>query len=627
MQGPLYRLLFVIGTLIGVSFLGGLLAMMTGEFASLNEAVWWAFLRLSDPGYLGDDHGLVLRTISTFLTVAGYVLFLGALIAIMTQWLNQALRRLESGLTPIADRDHLVVLGWTSKTATLVRELLISGPRQTRSGWWHRRSENPRVTVLAEDVDAELQQELRERVGPEFRPEFVILRSGTPLRLEHLRRVAAAEAKAIMLPAPDSVQPGIAPDTETIKSLLTLASLHDEEEDSSLELPLVVAELLDGRKAVTARRAYPGRLHLIASNRVISSLICQNIRHPGLSEVYGTILTHGEGSELYARQFQRFAGMRFGDLTEAFPQAVLIGVVRQVQGHNRALLNPSDDLVIEQNDRFVLIAEDNDATEPVDDYQAARGDYGQGVPSAPELMDHRRILILGWNHRVADIVAELDSYQNERFSLVFASMIPVTTRLRQLDDHDVEIHRLDVQHVEIDYTVPGKLRRLSPGDFDNVLFLANDWIEFEQSDARTILGHLLLHEILADVVHGPSVLVELVDPGNLPLVQRTGTEVIIPPQLLSHIMTQVARHGELQVVFDDLFGPEGSEIFFRPIESYALCDKDCDFDAIRRSAAVHNETAIGVRTNAGELFLNPRRAQRWQLRAGDELVVLATYAC
>ena len=132
-RSPLHRLLFI-ALLIGAVSLGaGLLAHRTGgPFASTGDAVWWAFLRLTDPGYLGDDQGAVLRTISTVVTVVGYVLFLGALIAIMTQWLNATMQQLESGLTPIAANDHVLILGYSSRTAAIVRELLVSEGRVER---------------------------------------------------------------------------------------------------------------------------------------------------------------------------------------------------------------------------------------------------------------------------------------------------------------------------------------------------------------------------------------------------------------------------------------------------------------------------------------------------------------
>ena len=55
-KGAYVQLLYV-ALLIGlISLIGGLLVLPSGEpTGNLGEAVWWAFLRLSDPGYLGDD--------------------------------------------------------------------------------------------------------------------------------------------------------------------------------------------------------------------------------------------------------------------------------------------------------------------------------------------------------------------------------------------------------------------------------------------------------------------------------------------------------------------------------------------------------------------------------------------
>lgn len=629
-RGAGYRLAFVIGAVIATSVAGGLAVVGTGEFDGLGPAVWWAFLRLSDPGYLGDDHGTYVRTVSTLLTVAGYVLFLGALIAIMTQWLQAALRRLENGLTPIADRDHIVVLGWTSRTATIVRELLLSTEQVERFlRLLGRRSLS--VVVLAEEVDAELQQDLRERVGEAWRSDSVLLRSGTPLRPEHLRRVAADDAAALILPAPLYDTPGVAPDTETIKTLLSLATLEGEDVEAS-DLPLVVAELLDARRLVTARRAYPGPLQVVASNALVSSLICQTIRHPGVSHVFTDLLAYGEGSELYVRSAPSLTGLRFGDLADAFPTAIMLGVVRHEGGEPVPLLNPSDDLVLETEDLVVFLAEDYAATAPPEEYAPKQPDHGKGVPSAPSLRRHRRVLILGWSRLVPPVLNELERYRSEQFDVTVASVVPITTRKRMLDDFDVELQSVTLEHVELDYTIPGHLRRLSPEQFDNVLFMASDRIETDEADARTIVGHLLLRELVPYTDDGPRVLVELGESENLASLPTQGSEIMVPPLMLSHIMAQIALRPELRAVFEDLFGAEGPEIFFRSPPDYGLEEREVGFSEIARAVAARNETALGVRLrdHSGhgddEILVNPPRDRKWVLREGDQVVVLATYA-
>jgi ion channel POLLUX/CASTOR len=632
-RGPLYRLAFVIGIIFGASLAGGLLVVGTGQFDGLPQAAWWAFLRLSDPGYLGDDTGTYVRIVSTSLTIAGYVLFLGALIAIMTQWLNTALRRLENGLTPIAARDHIVVLGWTTRTATIVRELLLSTDR-AQHFLRLRRRRSLSVVVQAEEVDAQLHQDLRERVGEAaYRAQRLVLRSGTPLRPEHLRRVAAREAAALILPAPPRDTPGVAPDTETIKTLLSLASLRDAEDDEHPgPLPLVVAELLDHRHAPTARRAYPGPLELVSSQTMVASLICQIIRHPGLSHVIAGLLSYGDDSEIYVRDAPSLAGHRFGDLAGAFPAAVLIGVVRNEPDGVRSLLNPNDDLRLCEGDRLVLVAEDHAATTPPSSYTPRRTDHGRGVPVAPELKRHRRVLLLGWNDSIPDLLAELEHYKTERFAVTVASMSPLARRKQQLDEHDCVLRRVTLEHVEIDYTIPGRLERLAPASYDNIVFVASDRIESHENDARTIMGHLLLRQLVPPAsAGGPEVLVELAESENLAAFTAGGSEILVPALVLSHIMAQIALRPDLRVVFEDLFGAEGPEIFFRPIDRYGLCGRDVTFTDVWHAAAARNESALGVRLRCrgergdDEILVNPPRDRSWRLRDGDELVVLATY--
>ena len=72
------------------------------------------------------------RAISSVLTVLGYVLFMGSLIAILTQWLNQKIRDFERGLTPIVRRNHILILGWTNRTLAIVDELMRAEGRVRR---------------------------------------------------------------------------------------------------------------------------------------------------------------------------------------------------------------------------------------------------------------------------------------------------------------------------------------------------------------------------------------------------------------------------------------------------------------------------------------------------------------
>ena len=103
LRGLHYRLAFAAAVIAFVAISAGLLVVLLDpKFQDVGEGVWWSFLRLSDPGYLGDDEGVASVSISTVVTVLGYVLFLGLLVAILTQWMNTLILRVESGTTRVA---------------------------------------------------------------------------------------------------------------------------------------------------------------------------------------------------------------------------------------------------------------------------------------------------------------------------------------------------------------------------------------------------------------------------------------------------------------------------------------------------------------------------------------------
>ncbi len=629
-RGAHFRLLFIAAVIGLVSLVAGLIVMMaTGGFAGPGEAIWWAFLRLSDPGYLGDDEGAVLRTVSTALTVMGYVLFLGALIAIMTQWLNSTLETLESGVTPIAQNDHILILGWTNRTATVAAELLLSQGRLRRFLRRHG-ARRLRLVVLAERVTSSLVQEMRDRLGPLWDEHAIIFRTGTPLRPEHLQRVDFMNAAAIVVPGADyGVGGSSAVDARAIKTLLSIAN-HADARREGAELPLVITEIFDARKIPIARSAYAGKLEILASDAMAAALLAQNIRHAGLSRIFSELLTHGFENEIYVRECPGMTGTRLQDLVEHFPDAILLGVVRRSGPDYTPILNPLPEFRVEQDDRLVLLARSFEDSSPDPAAAPRRLPRGLPVEAPPAMSGERRILLLGWNHKVPALFRELEGYTDERFAVDVLSATPIRERLARLERHDVRMERVRVRHVEGDQTVPPDLQRMEPAGYDNIVLLGSDWQEgAEEADARSILSYLLLAEILP-AAGGPEILLELMDPASAALFPRRRGEVLVTPVILGHILAQVALRRELRSVFDELFGPGGAEIFFQPIDLYAAGDGVTTFRDLRAAAARRGETALGVRLaqrpdRPGGVTLNPSAGHGWTLRPGDELVVLASY--
>lgn len=627
-KGAGFQLVVVAAFIALISLVGGLLVVPLDEsFDDAGSAIWWAFLRLTDPGYLGDDVGTWQRIVSTLLTVSGYVVFMGTLVAILTRWLIAKMADLERGLTPVTLKNHIVVLGWTSQTLPLLSELLSSSGRMRRFLEKHD-TQKLNLVVLSEDASAEQVHELRSEPGIRRRARQIILRSGSAIQPDALHRVACLDAAAVIVPsATQGAGSLVTSDVETVKALLSIAAQARQYQSS---LPYVVAEIQDVRKLPVIERAYPGEVEVVAGDASISSLIVQNIIHPGLSEVYNELLTGSEGNSIYVRGGESVAGLSLAELASARPNVIVLGLLRPVgKGWDVRLVAPSATR-IEANDRVIMMARDYSETEPntkrptlppvdlLEPKVTVRNDADLG----------QRVLVLGWNRRVPSLVAEFGSYSTQSFSLDLVSVVPAAERALAISRYVGDHPTVNCHHVEADYMVEGELRRLDPASYDSVVLLSSDRLASgEEADARAMVGYLQLEDILMEKERRPHLILELSDPDNRPLLYEHRSEMLISPMILSHILAQVALRRELRVVLDELFTVGGAEIQFRDPSDYPL-PGSVDFHLLERILADEGEIALGVFRQKADsqgrhLYLNPPRREYLDLQPGDRLVVLS----
>jgi len=634
-KGAQYQLLAVVA-LIGIfSVVGGILALPTDEAdGDVREWIWWAFLRLSDPGYLGDDEGTMRRIISTFLTVSGYVLFLGSLVAIMTQWLNRKMHELEQGLTPVAIKNHIVILGWTDRTLSIVVELFQSAGKLKRFLARFGASKL-RLVILAKNSSAKLTHELKSDRNIGARADEIILRTGDPLQAEHLLRVDCYNASAIIIPSQKKdLQHIISADVETIKTLISLSS-NPKVKDPS-QLPYVVAEIQDEKKINIAKRSYKGPMEVISGDSIISRLIAQNILHIGLSDVYKELLSRGIKSDLYTREHAELTGKSISEIEPLFPKSIVLGLVRLENSVFVPMLNIGDDVLIKENDRIVFLSNTHDDTNPVKQSTKISANLegserGKKVEKSVANSKTKKVLILGWNNKIPALINEMGSYGDINFDVTIISIVPVKDRKKKIDHHGGFVSKVPCNHIEADFMDEMKLREVNPQTYEHILFMSSSlFTDVEEADARTIVGKVLLDEILEEVGSNPHILLELANADNNNLITSHRSEVIISPVILSHLLAQVALRRELHTIYTDLFTVGGAEIEFRLLSHYNLQPGDYSFSDIESIATKHGETALGVNKDYkradgnNKLMLNPPKNHTLRMTDEDCFVVLMT---
>lgn len=633
-KGTHVQLLFVVA-LIGLLSIAGGLIVMPVEDANTNtgETFWWAFLRLTDTGYLGDDEGAWRRIVSTFLTIAGNVVFLGSLVAIITTWLNRKIRSLEQGLTKVSARNHVVILGWTNRTAHIAAELFQSSKRVKKFLKRHG-VRNLKLIILSDEVNPFRLQELKDHPLIGKRAKEIILRSGENIDREHLQRVDCKHASAIIIPGKSTADSElITPDVETIKTLLSLnAELQGH--GAPKKKPFVVAEIQDENKLRAAQRSYSGPMEVIPSDSILSRLIAQNLHHNGLSVVFNELLSHSQTNNLYVLDLPEAEGLTLREIKQVFSRAILFGVVREQNGETTPLLNPDRDLVFTQNDKLILLARKLEDVEIPP--ESVRRNIS--VPTTAKSKERpptgnykgvSNLLVLGWNHHVPALLKELGTYKKQNFNITLASLRSLEIR-KKVVDHILEASpNLNCTHEIVDYIRESEMRSLNPANFDHILLVSSDKLgDDEEADARTIVGYTLLEEVLETAEKRPQIVMELTDPGNELLIKNFKSESIISPLILSNLLATIAMRRELYTVYNELFTVNGAEIIFRNLDEYNLTPRSLSYGELENYIADFHDTVLGLYRESVngdvDLQLNPPRTKQLHLKDNDRLVVLST---
>jgi hypothetical protein len=294
------------------------------------------------------------------------------------------------------------------------------------------------------------------------------------------------------------------------------------------------------------------------------------------------------------------------------------------------MLNPAPEIVLDNGDKLVFIAEAFDHIAP--DLSKPETSIFRTAPfqaSSTEQRTRRRILCFGWNSVMPFLIESLDRCLDEHVELDIFSRIPISTRSEHMARLSSPPGRVHLQHVEGDFSVSAQLSRFELTRYDNIVILGPDWMEnTEEADARTVLCLHILLEALKQAQAWPDILVEIFDPENEPLVSHEHVEVIVSPVILSHIVAHVTLRPELNPVFHELFGSSGPEISFGPASSFGLQGREVSFTKIQEAVAAQGAIALGVfhKKKIGEsacIELNPDRSIRWILGGEDEILVLS----
>jgi voltage-gated potassium channel Kch len=576
---------------------------------SFGEAAWNLLMRTFDAGNMADDTGWPLRIVTLVVTLGG-IFIVSTLIGTITSGMESSIDEMRKGRSRVVESGHTLILGWSPTVFAIISELVIANANQR----------NPRIVIMADRDKVEMEDELRSKL-PTTKNTRVICRRGSPLDLDDLELVNPHEAKSIIIlsPAVNS------PDTHVVKSILALTNNPNR----GPEPFHIVAEILDPKNMEAARLVGGDEAVLVLSAETIARITAQTCRQSGLSVVYQELMDF-DGAEIYFKEEPELVGKTYREALSRFQTSTLIGLFT---AGKQVLVNPPMDRPLSPGDQAIVISEDDDTialSQPPISIARKEVRSASADPAAEAAALAERTLVIGWNSKGEKIIRELESYVAVGSEVtILASDRDAERLVSRLKD---DLQRQTVRFVEGDTSERSTLEAIQPGRFNHIILLSNTQVEMQEADAKTLITLLHLRKLSQESGQRFSIVSEMLDVRNRALAEvAQPDDFIVSDKLISLLLSQISENKHLEKVFEDLFDPEGSEIYLKPISSYVAIGQATDFYALVEAAAMRGETAIGYRVQALAnrsdrgygVVINPDKAAQVTFAAEDKLVVLA----
>jgi len=537
----------------------------------------------------------------------GSLLIVSILIGTLTTGIEGRLESLRRGRSKVLEHDHTVILGWSLQVFTIINELVITN---------ENRKTGAVIAILALQDKVEMEQAIRDRI-PDTKNTRVICRSGAPIDPTDLEIVSPHTARSVIILPP---QDGDA-DSYVIKTVLALTN-HPKRRAGPYHITTQIKDprTLDVIHMISAR----DDLHAVLSGDVIARVTAQTSRQSGLSLVYTELLDF-DGDEIYFKSEPSLYGKTFGEALGAYEDSSVIGIF---QANKTSKLNPPMETRIAPGDQVIAISE-NQYTVILSGVATLPVQTGLiHTRSNAEPMPPEKGLIIGWNEIASIIVREWDNYVPEGSTVTVMADEVFGDEV----ERSAELKNQKPVFISGDTTDRTLLDNLDVAEYDHIIVLADTRLETQAADARTLITLLHLRDIAEKANMPFNIVSEMLDLRNRELADVANVDdFIISDHLISLMMSQLSENGELYDIFKDLFDPEGSEIYFKPVTDYVETGQPVNFYTVVEAARRRGEVAIGYRIvsdvhNAEKdygVVTNPDKSKEITFVPEDKVIVLA----
>lgn len=645
MVKPSSFLILIVAITCFIVVVGGFFNWKTDAITVFNDAIpntflegmWLTWKYLNDPSAHSDAVGNA-RIVGVITSLMGLFVF-AMLLGFVGDLITVNMDELRKGKSKVCEHDHTLILGWTDKMFTIMKELCDAN--ETRPDGTH----GGVIVILDDKLDKEtMNAELEDRIPEDERmgTKFVF-RVGSPMLATDLQKVATNQARSIIVLGDDEAEPTKS-DAGVLRVVIALGATLSSKNEAH-----ITTELREMDAVPLLNLVGENRIETVVSQSIIGRLMVMSVRQPGLTKVYDSILGF-EGDEFYIQEWPQCVGKPFKDLDAHFPDAIVMGV-KTADGE--VLIKPSMDRPMENGDEILVISEDDDTYDFVRSGNRGGSDSPGPIVSksdrAPEQM-----LICGWRRDMSEMLTLLDKLMPPGSVVTIFCRLDKSEREERLEDAGLDA-KADLTNISLEHE-EGHARRhyekLKLEEFSSCLIVADEdqQLDLMNSDSQCISSLILVRDVQmkrkemgAQDPNSHSkigklcpTLVEILDPRTQESLRASAAlqsigDFVQSNEMVSRVLAMVSEERSVNTILDELLGGDGAGFELHPATKY-LNDASEQITFLQLSKRLHDNDMVLVGyqmqpvVDAENTVINPRDKLVTKGWNGTSLIVITADA-
>lgn len=569
------------------------LALSGTEEMGFWHAVYYTITMVLDAGCIdyvvGDigTSGLAVVIVCLVVIIIGMVLFTGAVIGYLTNYISRFIENANLGTHKLHLSGHTVILNWNSRASEIVNDLLYCDGKQYIVVLVSSGKENIEKEIDERISDTIAQQRAVEKAdrkngaprGKRFKNNLaVIVREGDPFSTKQLRDISLEKARSVIILGSDEGGKVCKYDYEsrtarhekgnpqTVKALVQVAEItgaesSDDDQKIVVEIEDDWTEELVGK--IVAQKQVSGKCNIIpvAVNKTLGRLLSQFSIMPELNLAYRELFSN-RGMTFYSVPTEEKDEAEFTDKYLRTHASALPLSIMESGGKRYAYFvaeSKKDDLKMEN----------------------------VGVPEYKTEVDHdywmerKNIVILGHNSKIKDVMDGFDSFRNEwqkagSEEIMNIIVIDDKTHLEKMDYYRAYPYVSKVVEADIydRKAICDTIEEFADANESDtsVLILSDDTVPSDEIDSGAIAN--LIH--VSDIIRKKKerdpefdeckidLVVEILNPKHYDIVKSYSVNnVVISNRYISKMITQLGEKDTLFDFYNDIlrYDEEGADSY------------------------------------------------------------------